>query len=93
MRKSRLISVRVPVDVLDRLDDMLKKGTFLTRSDVICIMLEIATDTLLSSQLNTLRHASEYFGNPITELHIKFGLWGIPKSVDYVRECRKSADD
>lgn len=92
MRKTKLVSVRVPVDVLERLDVLLKSERWMSRSDVICSMLEIATDTLMTKQLEALSHVSEYWGNPVTELHIKFTVYGKPQTVDYVRECQESID-
>lgn len=92
MRKSKLISVRVPADVLDRLDVLLKGGRWCNRSEVICSLLEIVTDSLLPEQLEALTYASEYWGNPVTELHIKYMRYGKLQSVDYIREEQKSAD-
>ena len=92
MRKSKIISVRVPVDVLKRLDVLLMGERWCNRSDVICSLLEIATDTLMAKQLEALTHASEYWGNPVTELHIKYMKYGKPQSVDYVRESQDSTD-
>lgn len=92
MRKSKIISVRVPVDVLKRLDDLLKGERWCTRSEVICSLLEIVTDSLMAEQLVSLTYASEYWGNPVTELHIKYMRYGKLQSVDYIREEQKSAD-
>lgn len=86
MRKSKLISVRVPVDVLDRLDVLLKSERWITRSTVVCALLEIATDTLLSKQIDDLTHVSEYWGNPMLEMHLRFKRYGKEQTIDYVRE-------
>lgn len=86
MRKSKLISVRVPVDVLDRLDVLLKPERGVNRSTVICSLMEIAADTLFSYQLESLSHLSEYWGNPVTEMHIKYKIYGKEGSIDYVRK-------
>lgn len=92
MRKSKLISVRVPADVLDRLDVLLKYERWINRSDVICSLLEMVTDTLGARDIERLSHVSEYWGNPILEMHIRFREYGKERSVDYIREEQKSAD-
>lgn len=92
MRKSKLISVRVPLDVLDRLDVLLRYERWITRSDVICALLEMVTDTLGSRDIERLSHVSEYWGNPILEMHIRFREYGKERSVDYIREEQKSTD-
>lgn len=86
MRKSKLVSVRIPVDVLDRLDVLLKSERWINRSTVLCALLEIATDTLKSKQLDSLTHVSEYWGNPMIEMHLRFKVYGKEQTIDYVRE-------
>lgn len=86
MRKSKLISVRVPVDVLNRLDDLLKSERWIDRSKVVCSLLEIAADTLMSKQLDNLSNVSEYWGNPMLEMHMRFNVYGKEQTIDYVRE-------
>lgn len=86
MRKSKLISVRVPADVLDRLDVLLKSERWISRSTVVCALLEIATDTLLAKQIDSLTSVSEYWGNPMLEMHLRFEVYGKEHTIDYVRE-------
>ena len=86
MRETKLISVRVPVDVLARLDVLLKSERWINRSTVVCALLEIATDTLMAKQLDSLTHVSEYWGNPMIEMHLRFKVYGEEQCIDYVRE-------
>lgn len=93
MRKTKLVSVRVPEDILEKLDEMLKNERGVTRSDVICAFLDIATSTLKHWQLASISHCSNYWGNPVIELHIKYRYYGKERDVNFVAESQKSADD
>lgn len=92
MRKSKLVSVRVPEDILEKLDGSLTHERGVTRSDVICALLDIATSTLNHWQLARISHCSSYWNNPVTELYIKYRYYGKDSDVHFVDESQKSAD-
>lgn len=93
MRKSKLISVRVPVDVLNRLDEVLKNERFINRSSVICALLDVATSTLQRKQLDVLSHFSSYYGHRVKSLHLEFRRYGQIDEIHFVDESQKSAAD
>lgn len=93
MEKTKLVSVRVPEDVLNKIDKMLMQERFINRSGVICALLEIAANTLKHWQLESLTHISSYWGNPVVELHIKYRVYRQLKEIHFVDESQKGTDE
>lgn len=93
MIKSKLISVRVPEDILEKLDKMLNRERYYNRSAVICALLDVATSTLQQKQLEQLCNFCSYYGHRVSELHLVYKQYGIREEIHFVRESQKSADD
>lgn len=93
MRKSKLISVRVPEDVLEKLDEMLKRERFCNRSEVICALLNVATCTFKPKQLGALCKFDYHYGHRVSELHLVYQYYGSREEIHFVDESQKSADD
>ena len=93
MEKSKLVSVRVPESILDKIDKLLKHERFINRSGVICALLDVAASTLNHWQLESLTHVSSRWNNPVVELHIKYRVYGKIKEIHFVDESQKNADD
>ena len=93
MRKSKLISVRVPEDILEKLDKMLNRERYYNRSAVICALLDVATSTLQQKQLERLCNFCSYYGHRVSALHLVLRIYGREEVVHFVDESQKSADD
>lgn len=92
MRKTKLVSVRVPEDILDRLDEMLKRARYINRSEVICALLDVATCTLQPKQLGLLCHFSSYYGHRVSKLHLECLIYDRKEEVHFVDESQKGTD-
>lgn len=92
MRKSKLISVRVPEDILEKLDKMLMRERYYNRSAVICALLDVATSTLQQKQLERLCNFCSYYGHRVKILHLELRRYGEIEEIHFDYESQKSAD-
>ena len=92
MIKTKLVSVRVPEYILDRLDEVLKNERYINRSSVICGLLDVATSTLQQKQMDMLSRFCSFYGHRVSELHLEFRRYGRKEEIHYVDESQKSAD-
>lgn len=93
MIKTRLVSVRVPEYILDRLDEVLKNERFVNRSGVICGLLDVATSTLQRKQLDSLSRFCSFYGHRVKNLHLEFQRYGQIEEIHFVDESQKGTDD
>lgn len=93
MIKTKLVSVRVPEYILNRLDEVLKNERFINRSSVICGLLDVASSTLQRKQLDQLSRFCTFYGHRVKSLHLELRRYGQIDEIHFDDESQKSTDD